>query len=780
VLGRYALCEVIGSGGMAAVHLGRLLGPVGFSRVVAIKRMHHHLATDTDFAAMFLDEARLAARIQHANVVATLDVVAEGSELFQVMEYVDGDSLAKLLRKLGKKGARVPSPVIGSIVSQALYGLHAAHEARDDEGRALGLIHRDVSPDNLLIGRDGVARVLDFGVAKATELSRTRATGSGLVKGKIAYMAPEQIRNEALDRRVDLYAMGATLWEVLVGERMNAASSDTATFYKVMNERPQPPGNFVTGLPSGADAVVMTAVAYERDARFATAREMAIEVERVFGVASPSTIAGLLESLFSAEFTERTRTVESMKQRTSGLEPGQERAQDHRRAAVSPSPGEEANAARARGEPTLVSPVVFEAPREVRPTESIAAEPGRASIPSLTPAVASGALSLPPQPAPPAAVSFDVSTSSPGTRVSAGIAPRTEQPSLAPTVPMHFDVDFGAVGLSRGPSIDGQARHDEPSRPEHAERAGRGGASAMRGQAAPTDEPPPSSQEAANLRAVRKLEGFVVPGAIVGALIVAAIAGIAFMRRGPAPAPTPTASPWSVSPEAKVSCERMRKRLIEGGKPVGLSRDGWVVELWLRGKQGAPIDATSLDLLDLAGADPKSSTEVAALRVPGHHVGEGILVRVRGPGAEAVFAPDGATRLAKAAERAMAATGAEAGGLWARCEHLPHHDLGFWFRGKDLTSSLSALLVGVGSFAETRVVRPGAFEGGKSPTIFERTRDLLGTKASEPLIAALQRYDVTVGSEPSGAVRLSFPAEGYNAALRSSRLVADHIGVEDR
>src|SRR5687768_9224260 len=151
VVGRYALYNEIAAGGMATIHLGRLLGPVGFSRTVAIKRLHPQFAKDPEFVSMFLDEARLAARIQHPNVVQTLDVVALEGELFLVMEYVQGESLSRLMRTLRAQAGRVPARIVSSIVTNVLYGLHAAHEARTERGAPLGIVHRDVSPQNVMI-----------------------------------------------------------------------------------------------------------------------------------------------------------------------------------------------------------------------------------------------------------------------------------------------------------------------------------------------------------------------------------------------------------------------------------------------------------------------------------------------------------------------------------------------------------------------------------------------------------------------------------------------------
>jgi serine/threonine-protein kinase len=173
---------------MATVHFGRLLGVVGFSKTVAIKRLHPHLARDPEFVSMFLDEARLAARVRHPNVVSTLDVVALEGELFLVMEYIQGESLRQLGRSASEASTRIPPPIAATILVGVLHGLHAAHDAVNERGEPLGIVHRDVSPQNILVGIDGVPRVFDFGVAKAA--GRLQSTHEGQLKGKLAYMSP--------------------------------------------------------------------------------------------------------------------------------------------------------------------------------------------------------------------------------------------------------------------------------------------------------------------------------------------------------------------------------------------------------------------------------------------------------------------------------------------------------------------------------------------------------------------------------------------------------------
>jgi serine/threonine-protein kinase len=287
-IGRYAIHGKIASGGMASVHFGRLLGPVGFSRTVAIKRLHPHLAEDPEFVATMIDEARLAARIHHPNVAPTLDVVSAFGELLVVMEYVRGESLARLARAAQKDGGRVALPIASAIAIGALNGLHAAHEARSDGGLPLGIVHRDVSPQNVLVGVDGMARIIDFGVAKAA--GRLQTTRDGVVKGKIAYMAPEQLSASAISRTVDVYAMGVVLWEMLAGRRLFQADSDAQLVARVLRGATEPPSRHAPGLSPELDALVMKALAPDPAQRFASAEEMAEALRRVVPPAFPTDV----------------------------------------------------------------------------------------------------------------------------------------------------------------------------------------------------------------------------------------------------------------------------------------------------------------------------------------------------------------------------------------------------------------------------------------------------------------------------------------------------------
>jgi serine/threonine-protein kinase len=224
-VGRYLLHRQIARGGMATIHIARLMGDEGFSRIVAAKRLLPEFAEDSDFVAMFLEEARIASKVHHPNVVPVLDLVTTTDEVMLVQEYVHGVPLHVLLRNVHKANQKIPVRIAVSIAAQVLAGLHAAHRTVDEMGEPLDIVHRDVSPQNVMVSIDGTARLLDFGVAKATMAAHV--TREGMFKGKLAYSAPEQVRGKPVQQS-DVYALAVVLWELLVGHRMHGSSQGEA------------------------------------------------------------------------------------------------------------------------------------------------------------------------------------------------------------------------------------------------------------------------------------------------------------------------------------------------------------------------------------------------------------------------------------------------------------------------------------------------------------------------------------------------------------------------
>jgi eukaryotic-like serine/threonine-protein kinase len=270
-LDRYELLCPIASGGMATVWLARLRGKRGFEKLFAIKTIRTELVDDARFQEMFLDEARIASGIQHPNVAQILDLGEQDDVLFIVMEWVDGDSLAKIRRLLAKRDATLPVGIVLRVLSDACGGLHAAHELRDERGEPLEIVHRDVSPHNILLANSGAAKVIDFGIAKAQN-RRQGETRTGIVKGKIQYMAPEQVKKGApVDRRADVWALGMCLHELVMGRLPYDGEDDVGVIRRLMaDEAPA----IASDVPTEIARVLARSMVLDPDARFPTAAGM--------------------------------------------------------------------------------------------------------------------------------------------------------------------------------------------------------------------------------------------------------------------------------------------------------------------------------------------------------------------------------------------------------------------------------------------------------------------------------------------------------------------------
>jgi serine/threonine-protein kinase len=322
-VGRYALHAIMGRGGMAQIHVGRLIGPAGFGKIVAIKRLLPHMAQDEEFRTMLLDEARLASRIEHPNVVTTLDVVAEDEELFIVMEYVRGVSVAELLQRLRQRDdepARVPIPIAAAIVDGMLQGLHAAHEARAPDGTPLGTVHRDVSPQNVLVGIDGRARIADFGVAKAS--MRLQSTREGRMKGKLAYMAPEQFGSGGIDRRTDVHAAGVVLWEILTGQRLFTGDDPASVVGGILANRVPSVRSIRGDVETALEDVVSRATAIDPEWRYPSAAAMAEALRGASALASREEIGAWVSSVVPDRVAELDRYAAEVEASAADSSPG--------------------------------------------------------------------------------------------------------------------------------------------------------------------------------------------------------------------------------------------------------------------------------------------------------------------------------------------------------------------------------------------------------------------------------------------------------------------------
>ena len=310
---RIGIYDVIGElarGGMGIVYLACRAGEAGFQRLFAIKVLHTHLADDSSFVAMLHDEARIAARLHHPNVVPIVDLGAEEGLYYVVMEYVEGAAFSMLLRA---SAAERPARLVVPILIDILEGLHAAHTLTDDSGERLNLVHRDVSPQNILIGIDGNSRLTDFGIAKVA--TRVTATVPGTRKGKLAYMAPEQLVNdgERIDRRADVFSAGAVFWTALTGLALFRASSDAATLHNILHKPVLAPSAVGLKPPAIFDEVCLRALERDPDKRYQTALEMADALRQIAiqerALGSRSEVAEWVTAQFASEFAARREAI---------------------------------------------------------------------------------------------------------------------------------------------------------------------------------------------------------------------------------------------------------------------------------------------------------------------------------------------------------------------------------------------------------------------------------------------------------------------------------------
>jgi hypothetical protein len=324
VIGRYEFLAPIAQGGMAAVWAARQRGSHGFSKFVAIKTMLPTISDDPRFERMFLDEAKIASRIHHPNVVEILDLGEENEILYLVMEWVDGESLSALRRRAAERDG-IPLRLALRIVASVCAGLHSAHELVDDDGRSFGLVHRDVSPQNVLVGYDGNVKILDFGVAKIAGRT-TDTTNIGHARGKPPYMAPEQALGREIDRRADVFSLGVILYQLLVGRHPFRGENDIATLHNIISDQAVvPPSNLVPSISRPIEAIALRALEREPQRRFQTAQEFELALEAVLhsnlGRVRSEEIGRLMLDAFGTTREQRRGAIREAVHRADGLEP---------------------------------------------------------------------------------------------------------------------------------------------------------------------------------------------------------------------------------------------------------------------------------------------------------------------------------------------------------------------------------------------------------------------------------------------------------------------------
>jgi hypothetical protein len=304
-IGRYSVLGYLADGGMAEIFLGRDLG-----RPVVIKRILPHLARQQAFVSMFIDEARIGSLVKHPNVVETRELGQVGNDLFMVMEYLAGESVSGLLRRLTLRERRLPFALAAYIVAEACAGLHAAHELADDDGKLYGLVHRDISPSNLFITYDGEVKVLDFGVATAAH--RLTRTATGQVKGKFSYMSPEQCLGDGLDRRSDLFSLGVVLYELSTRHRLFKRANELLVLRAVTQEHIPLPSRKIADYPAVLERVTMRSLSRDRDRRHQSALELRNELlAAIHGTTGDprAALAELMIDLFPERIAEKTELV---------------------------------------------------------------------------------------------------------------------------------------------------------------------------------------------------------------------------------------------------------------------------------------------------------------------------------------------------------------------------------------------------------------------------------------------------------------------------------------
>jgi tRNA A-37 threonylcarbamoyl transferase component Bud32 len=319
--GKFELIAHLATGGMAEIYLARQTSIAGFQKLLVIKRILPHLSREDVFVEMFLDEARIAAQINHPNVVQIYDLGCVEGQYFIAMEYLEGEGLAEVMRQARKQRQPIPPVLAAGIALQVCEGLHHAHTMLGPDGEPLKVVHRDVNPQNVFVLYSGGVKLVDFGIAKAAK--RFSQTSTGMLKGKYGYMSPEQIMNLNLDSRSDVYSAGVVLWEMLTGRRLFRQSNELEILKAITEQDPPPPSSVLPTIPQSLDEITMKALKRSRDLRYQTAGEMRLELsfylKRIKEAADTVAVGEYMQSLFAGRIEEKRKLVKAAQAKAGEL-----------------------------------------------------------------------------------------------------------------------------------------------------------------------------------------------------------------------------------------------------------------------------------------------------------------------------------------------------------------------------------------------------------------------------------------------------------------------------
>jgi hypothetical protein len=775
-IGRYEIVGQLAKGGMAEILLGRINGPSGFERPVVIKRILPHLAEQPRFVDMFLDEARIAASIQHKNVVQVTDLGHSGEHLYLVMEYLEGENLASLIKRSLTEEQSLPYGLTAYIVAEACAGLHAAHELRGEDGQPLELVHRDVSPQNVLVTYSGEVKLLDFGIAKAV-VRVSPETNTGELKGKTEYMSPEQVRGLPLDRRSDVFALGVVLYELTARRRLFKRDSMLATFEAITKDPIPRPSKVARDCPPSLERVVARALERDPAARYSTAAEMrsdllAVTHDTLGAADATQALAELMQGLFrdrAAQKRELLRRVRAGDQRPSM--------------------------------PEVDTDGAFEVPDLILPASpSAPTERGREASPS--------------------AANLDLLVDlEHGARVSVPTPVAAEDPYAQADLEALVSEAVARFGMAGRALVEADRIRLVGSGPEAS--CALGAATEGWGTLAPELKQRRASDLARRLVQARReavgdsgrsrgrwLPSWLAPLAVLA--VAAAGVGAAYKYLAPGakwPWTTPSTTAPAISADdyerervarAQRVCEATRSRIMRGAAIGPTEVEGWVVEIALGRVAPDPAKDPGLssfvsgtrfvwkEAAEISGHEGLGTeVSVAPELVPLDSSPHGVRMTFAGKYVTPYFYSGERRAYLKVANALAEKLGATHGALYARCALGTTHHMGAWFLGPSPGGAAASLVYWIGAFADPAQVRQSVLfpDGGgdlQASGAFGRISEKSQSLDRNKVRSIVGQFDGMITGKSDGPATLTFAFADANRAARASFELArvSEVGVE--